>query len=407
MSELPTYGGQAVQTITRPQGLHFTVAATPAGGATVEQDVRMVKAALLYGDGVTLCSLGAFMILSMAQIGTISREEQLQFLEATLPVVDRVGTEGSSETLALLGRYREISRKGARTLEDQLVVRMVEALLDKTFVAMGRTMRQQARHAQADDLIAALNTGLIEVHAFQNAGDTDAMVKEYVDLLGQAVSDHATLPLFDEHSGTLIRGAINEEMISVSDAGVARGKHGALAASLLERLPLFDNATVDEILSIRRELEKPLIRFRSAMLQYSEKIKSAAWDTDFPYEADAVFTRDVAPAILNIQEAVVSNNLLAGMARVGDKSLDIAGKSALGMVIAHANFVPHAVAQTLGYGAAGVGIAYDVVKAWRKERKTAEDNQMFFYYRAGRRLEKKVGPRVKKTVRRQGRGRRL
>ena len=46
---------------------------------TVAGDVRLVKAALLYADGVTLCSLGAHLILTVASFRELAVEQRLSF----------------------------------------------------------------------------------------------------------------------------------------------------------------------------------------------------------------------------------------------------------------------------------------------------------------------------------------
>ncbi len=63
-------------------------------------------------------------------------------------------------------------------------------------------------------------------------------------------------------------------------------------------------------LDIRQELERPLTRFRSAMIKFSSEIKSASWDLDFVSDADQVFRREVAPTILDIEEEISSSTIV-------------------------------------------------------------------------------------------------
>ena len=66
---------------------------------------------------------------------------------------------------------------------------------------------------------------------------------------------------------------------------------------LLRRLPLFEDAPVDEILSIRRELDGSLIRFRDAVARFSDGMRAAGWDPEFVDDAEDVFVREVEPAV--------------------------------------------------------------------------------------------------------------
>jgi hypothetical protein len=102
-------------------------------------------------------------------------------------------------------------------------------------------------------------------------------------------------------------------VIPISESGLHRSKEVALAAHWLRRLPLFPQASIREVLDIRRELEKPLLRFRGAMIGFSEKIQDAPWDKDFSVEAERVFVQDVTPAILNLEEEVQSNNFMTAL----------------------------------------------------------------------------------------------
>ena len=61
---------------------------------------------------------------------------------------------------------------------------------------------------------------------------------------------------------------------------------------------------MDEILSIRRELEGPLIRFRAAVTRFSDGMRAAGWDPEFVNEAEDVFVREVEPAVQEIEDTV-------------------------------------------------------------------------------------------------------
>jgi hypothetical protein len=98
----------------------------------------------------------------------------------------------------------------------------------------------------------------------------DEWMMEYVGVIANSVSDASTYPLFDELMSRLIGSGIRAGFFTVSESGTIRGKEAGLAAELFKRLPLFEEASIDEILDIRRELERPLVRFRSAMIGFSK-----------------------------------------------------------------------------------------------------------------------------------------
>jgi hypothetical protein len=153
---------------------------------------------------------------------------------------------------------------------------------------------------------------------------------------------------------------------------------------LFERLPLFDQATVNEILDIRRELETPLTRFRSSIIRFSDSIRTAAWDEDFSFEADQIFQRDVQPAVLDLEEAVKTNKyLIALLRKVVDKPLTIPSASALGILMSKLSALPDIASQAFGLASASGLLAYDAYKDWLKDKRKIEENQLYFYYKAG------------------------
>lgn len=56
-------------------------------------------------------------------------------------------------------------------------------------------------------------------------------------------------------------------------------------------------ATIGEVVQVRRELARPLVGFRGAVLAFSTQIEAAVWDGNFAKEADATFVQKVAPAM--------------------------------------------------------------------------------------------------------------
>jgi hypothetical protein len=244
-----------------------------------------------------------------------------------------------------------------------------------------------AKAAGAVGINRAKESGLLTLHSLGETGSFDDIVNEFLDVVANSVSNGSTYPLFDEQTSGLVRAGIEEGKITVSDKGIDRSKHSRLAAHLFERLPLFDAASVDEILDIRKELERPLVRFRAAMMKFSDDIRSAAWDKDFDSEAQKVFYREIEPAVLDIEDAVKSNGYLAALVRkVADKPLAIPAGSALAVVMSQLSSLPDLVSQALGVSLAVAPLVYDATREWKEKQLKAEQNHLFFYYRVKKEL---------------------
>lgn len=107
-----------------------------------------------------------------------------------------------------------------------------------------------------------------------------------------------------------------------------------------------------------------------------------------------MFARDVAPEILNLEEAVKATSFLSNLtSHFAEKSFPtrgvVTGSIALSGLAMRMSNVPLVDVAALSIGpilAAG-GIAFNSYRKWKSEQEIAEQNNLFFYYQAGRLLE--------------------
>jgi hypothetical protein len=150
-------------------------------------------------------------------------------------------------------------------------------------------------------------------------------------------------------------------------------------------------ASVDEIIDIRKEFSTPLIRFRSAIIGFSGEINNAPWDKDFPQDCERLFHKEVAPSILEIEEAMHSNNYLSALAqKTLEKPIAIPAGTALAIAVSQVSSLPDIAVYAAGIGtAAGTAtIAYQAYIDWKQKTEKIEQNRLFFYYKTAKRLSK-------------------
>ena len=372
--------------------------------------MRLIKASLLYADEVTLCSPIMHILTAMERLPRFSSDEQLELYQLTAPSLS--DDANLSETIAKFRSQIKILARASRVLPE------AKRLCDEAnaiFAEFGSAVQEKAKEFEVEELAELIKRGDVKIDRLgETASDVeivaesiqlaaqqrgrivpgapdvvqrkilnDAMCDRFLARLQSAIVSSKTYPLFDDFTGDLVRVGLREGRLHTTPAQTDRAKHMGLAANLLERLPSFDEATSKELIDIRRELDAPLIKFRRAMIQFSGEIGSASWDADFPIEADKVFREQVQPAILEIEEAVQSNNYLKELARCAiDKPLEVTTTSALGLAMSKATFLGD-----VGLSVMGVGLGAGVValKAWQEhveKRKDIENNQVFFYYKA-------------------------
>jgi hypothetical protein len=242
----------------------------------------------------------------------------------------------------------------------------------------------------------ALRSGLVEVRPFavttpeellrmgldtdsrSTASYSDEAYEEYRRTILKAVGDDKTYPLFDDLTGgDIVSKAVRQGVIRPSSADKHRGKHGGLSGYLLRRLPMFEKATVSEVLEIRNELSAHLGAFRDAVATSAATIEAAPWAVDdFAAEADLVFRENVAPAVERIEQRVEEDRDLKELTlRYGPPFLS--GASSMGAFVAGQWALGSLAALAAGLSAVAAG---------RSQRKEVERQQLYFYYRAAKRL---------------------
>lgn len=385
------------------QEVHMTVGSSVrmAGGRpNLHNDLQMVKAALLYADHAKLVSLSSSALLEFVKVAELPKSERLAFLKGH---IHWFKSDEARQNVAELIRAFEDANKRRYSRRGREELRELQEIVDDLWRQRQQTTANLiGEQIGAAGIIDALQSGLLEIHAFDTLLDRiistdiseDALKLDYIKAISPALTDSQTYALFDEDTSGIITQRVTAGDIKIEAKGMVRGKEVALAADLLARLPLFESASISEVLDIRRELEKPLQQFRSAMIRFSTQIESASWDKDFAQDADQVFRSEVAPAVLALEDEEKSNSFLNKLtAKVADKSLQVGGAvSASGAISALAVRMlnlPLADVAALAVGPAIVagGVAYSAYREWKEKQKEIEGNSLFFYYKAGSLLE--------------------
>lgn len=383
---------------------HFTIASTPKFGLadnfTLDEELVLVKTAILYGDQARLCSPGTSMVMQLQDHRNAKTPEERREHIANY-LTTRVLTDPKGDVGQLFPGLQMFLRSEKDATKRERVVRskvrqhtITTGVSDEQWEQMGKEQWAMARDAGADGIVTAIDSGLLELHEF--SGDANfgwaaaglerevAKTEEFVDLVTGAVVDRTTYPVFDADAAQIARWAVEQGIVSPSEAQIRRGRHAGLAADLLARLPTFESATVDEVIAVRRELKGPLVRFRGTVSEFAASISSEPWDEDFGLEAEETFVRQVEPSVQEIREAVETNASLASLAaKVGRPGAIAAG---LGLMLGGLPLLPAVAAIALGASATAAITTYNSRCELLKERSEVRGNQMYFYYQAGESL---------------------
>lgn len=392
-------------------GIHFSIGSAAGQRSALEharatgrneasldlsQDLSLVKSTMLYADRVTLYSLGSSILSSIAAFKEASTQERARVAVRFLPHLRPETPEKNLELLqAAVGlRGRDAQRRISKRNRQRLF-----AMANENFDKLEDMVFDQHRAAGIEGFREAVDSGMLEIHSFRQTsvealveatirGDGDLfrgadvpdVMQEYVEQVGRTLHDGGTYPVFDDLTGEFVSECISGGLIVAPRTAQHRSRYGGLAADLLGRLPSLEQATLEEALDVRRELDDPLRGFRLAVADFSREIASAGWSAEFSEEAEALFREKVEPEVQRIEAAISENNDLR---RLLERAVDHgpAGIS-IGAVVASASDLSN-------LAAAASGIAATAVRAGierRRELREIESNRLYFFYRAERRL---------------------
>jgi hypothetical protein len=364
-----------------PRTLHITIAAgdtDPADDFTLAHEVRMAKAALLYGDQVTLASPKAMLFVTLASMPRADAGYQVKVAETILR--DR------PESAAWMDQVDRLRAEESKPPELVAYLARQDAQIERIARSMAVALENHLAATMLSELELALDDGALKLDPLGMTlpdGRHDDMIPRLTATVAALVGpDSQTLPMFDESTQTLLRALITDGLVKAPDFGPA--KEAALADTLISSLDVFPDAAMSTILHARRELAEPLVRFRSAVGKLGDELKTTPVDASFSRAAAEAYRRQVAPELLALDELSRSKGIRQAL---GAELADTAREPAVAFAISLGAVT---VAQLAGLLTAGLGLtggaAIGVLK--RRADLTAEQrkNQFYFLFEARRRL---------------------
>lgn len=378
---------------------HITVGTAGANPPTLKPDIHMVKAALLYADKVRLCSAHYstwIFLLSMKDASLDDLIAQTYEIEEMIPHMFATPEEIATELFRnrLVRHSLQSKNPTPKDLELRDDLKKLNAQQYEELIKKWPSLDVEGA---AKEFTPAVNAGLLEIHRFplmesENIGASqlsgtfnqtvERIAEEFAGTIMRTVSDSSTYPLFDDGTGSIVRAGVDVGSVTPTPTRISQAKQTQLAANLLSKLPLFDDASMNEILDIRRDIDIYLVRFRSAIMTYADKIRSASWDEEFSAEAEEILRREIEPAVIDIQDAVKSNRSLFELATRKIVEKPALMGSVFSFIVSQLSDLPAiaGVAMSLEVGTATA--IYDAVREAQHETRSIEQNQLYFYYRA-------------------------
>ena len=357
---------------------HITAIPCPSSSKelNINEEIRLVKASLLYADKVLLISFIPIIFCSIPYwIDQFSKDMEMQ------QKMENIKSDMVRELLHVAKEKKELKSK-IDEIQGYLKDKNIDFesfLKDEFNKSFGRlyniflsAINEVTSKIGINKLDPAIKSGLLDIYT-----------------IGKSRIPEKTYPLLDENVLNLIKANIEEGKLNIPDVDSEKIKQIGFVFDVFKRLPNFENATIDEILDIRKVLDKPLIRFRSAIIEMSDCIRYKPWDEGFYYDVEKLFYHRIEPAVLEIEEECKSNKYLTKLLNVvAKRPWEIPAGGIGGAIISKlaevSNISTTAIGMVVGAGA----VAYRSLNEWKEKTKEIETNQMFFYYKIKKLIRK-------------------
>jgi hypothetical protein len=313
------------------------VAANPGTLATIEPELDLVKAALLYGDKVTLLSPVTTMLLRVDGIQHFPLAARLELVRRVAPyIADPAGLPALEESLEEFGELLNAVERGPAG--SRYMLGQVTRQLGAELREIDEVVKHICREAHIDQLARARNDGVLQIESADPGDEIDLLasclksaklaemgrseedphagriVETFADRLSHHLSSGSEYLIFDEPIASLTEAGIREGRFTPAPGPSGKCAQAMTASALMARLPTFPLATVDEVLDIRAELNPALTQFRSAMVTTAKNFTSAAWETGFEDEVHTAWVETVQPALESIDNTVRDDKSLSALA---------------------------------------------------------------------------------------------
>ena len=364
-----------------PTALHITIVAGSIyrdGALDLSQETRLVKAALLYADRVTLANPKVMIIASMAGMVSGNQEHKRA---AVLGMMDVLPDGAATRAV-----YDELRRKKRKSVREMLVFRGLVERLDRGAGQAVAEVESMLQEAGAGELAEALRAGAVDLsHLGLNESDAGlANVTLWLaDLIAEIVAPSSpTHPMFDDATDGLLATMIREGNVPGSRLGHATPS--ALSSRLVGRVDAFPDAPMRAILEARETLRVPLAKFREAMARIQTELGTMSLDDDFQGAVQAMSETRIVPALQELEDVARQRRIGALLGR------DLLASRDSGPAEAAISFSTATVAELPGLAALALGVGLDVGassvykrRAELKERQN--ENRLLFLYEAATR----------------------
>lgn len=291
------------------------------------------------------------------------------------------GPGAGQRILAELANPRSLTRVllGRQLREAGMDLDELDAQLAGLQQQFGSIATDQMTEAGFDELAPAFDAGILSIEPV----DLDDELTGYQRQLEQILSISGVYPVFDDKLGELVASMIDTGAIRANRYSVSRGTQAATADRLLGSLPTFPLATMDEVVSIRADLQRPLVNFRAEMIRVTAELQLNALSGDFEDAAMQLWFERVAPALAELDEVTRSSALTRTYGVEAAKNLTVPAATAMIVGLTSGSWTSASLAGMANLGVAAASRANEIRKGSQAKQR---QNPYYFLHSTNRRL---------------------
>ena len=280
-----------------------------------ENEMNMIKTALLYADQVEICNPMIHPLLngfSLNQSEEITNNE-VTFLELLLKNESFCPSEYIKPLFPEYDQIREVllqllGSSGENNLSHDEIY-MAQGLIQSCYSRFNNSNQYKISQLENQGILSTIDifgesdiSNWIEIvnSPEKFKAKNNEIQSKYFDYISIVLSEPHRLPLIDHEFYN------SEENRLIPN----RQKEIDIAQKILFMLPTIQTADLDEILDIRKEFGVSLRNFRREVMLIAERISSIPFTTDYDEEVLSEFRKKIEPKCEEIKERIKANNYL-------------------------------------------------------------------------------------------------
>lgn len=293
-----------------------------ATSASIAEDIKMVRSALLYADHVEMYSAGTSMLRQMKEFTADGDLDLVLRMYAMMAQTEGIDPSTRTQLMTLIevvetfAEQRKMFNRSSRRNNPEF--RKIDSLFNDSLKSLRRagnetkrTVEQMWLNYGGNELDVALEAGLLTI----NDEWADALmekidsVEEAAEILGEAITTAKGNLLFDSMAGGLARAMHKEGRLILPNFHQTNIKTTRLGNQMILLLPNMAGVDVEKVLEVKQEVTASLANYRRSTRNLQEKLREDALSPHLDEEIEQLWFDDVSVQVEELTQAVYDSNL--------------------------------------------------------------------------------------------------